>query len=125
MSLTQFTLNMFNVHSTKRFLCALTHAEQALCLTSMSNTSLYCESIVDVGQSSYLCLSEAELSRELGSFGQREVLRLLKAPLQSCELVARVDRPRFADLFGFPVHHAHLGLWLLFYYNNNKQKTYL
>lgn len=67
------------------------------------------------GQVAYLCLSEAELSRQLRSLGQSEVLRLLEASLQSCELVAGVDRPRLADLFRFSIHHTDLRLWLFFH----------
>lgn len=63
---------------------------------------------------SYLCLGQAQLGREFGSLGQSEVLRLLEAPLQSGELIARIDGPGLADLFRFAVHHADLGLWLLF-----------
>lgn len=66
-------------------------------------------------QAAYLCLSEAELSRQLCSLGQSEVLRLLEAPLQSSELVAGIDRPRLADLFRFSIHHADLRLWLFFH----------
>lgn len=67
------------------------------------------------GKTVYLCLSQAELGRQLRSFGQGEVLRLLEASLQSSELVAGVDRPRLADLFRLSIHHADLGLWLLFH----------
>lgn len=65
--------------------------------------------------SAHLRLREAELSRQFCSLGQSQVLCLLEAPLQRGELVAGIDGSRFADLFGFPVHHTHLGLWLFFH----------
>lgn len=67
-------------------------------------------------QVAYLCLREAKLSRQLRSLGEREILRLLEAPLQRSELVAGIDRPRLTDLFRFSVHHPHLRLWLFFHY---------
>ena len=63
----------------------------------------------------YLCLSEAELGRQLRSLGQGQVLRLLEAPLQRCELVAGVDGSGLADLFGLSVDHANFRLRLFFY----------
>lgn len=83
------------------------------CWKSLTHVTLKVENIRCVA--SYLCLSEAELSRQLRSLGQSEILRLLEASLKSSELVAGINRPRFADLFRFSIHHADLGLWLFFH----------
>ena len=63
----------------------------------------------------YLCLSEAELGRQLRSLGQGQILRLLEAPLKRCELVAGVDGSGLADLFWLSVDHANFRLRFFFY----------
>lgn len=48
----------------------------------------------------YLGLGEAELRRQLGPLGQRQVLRVLEALVQVLQLQARVDGPGLAQLLG-------------------------
>lgn len=64
------------------------------------------------GVQPYLGLGEPQLCRQLGAFGQRQVLGFLEAALQGGQLVTGVDGAGFADLLGFPVDHPHLGLRL-------------
>ena len=52
----------------------------------------------------YLRLRQAQLGRQIGAFGQRQVLRLLEALVQHLQLQAGVDGPRLPDLLPFAVN---------------------
>lgn len=66
-------------------------------------------------KTSHLCLRETQRGGQLGSLGQRQVLRVLEATLQGGKLEARIDGPWLPHLLGLPVHHPHLGLADLFF----------
>lgn len=48
----------------------------------------------------HLGLREAELCRQLGPLGQRQVLRVLKVLVQVLQLQTRVDGPGLAQFLG-------------------------
>lgn len=64
-------------------------------------------------------MRETQRGGQLGSLRQRQVLRVLEAALQGCQLEAGVDGPRLPHLLGLPVYHPHFGLDdLLFCFKN-------
>lgn len=64
---------------------------------------------------SHLCLRESQRGSQLGSLRQRQVLCVLKPPLQGGQLEAGVDRPGFPHFLRLTVHHPHLRLAYLFF----------
>lgn len=85
--------------------------------------SNYVKSVVnEFSLQCYLCLREPQLSGELGSLRQRQILRLLEAALQRGELVTRVNGARLADFLGFSVYHPNFSLWFFFDWKEKKYR---
>lgn len=84
--------------------------------------SKYCHFNIWRTHIGYLCLCEPQGRGELGSLRQRQVLRVLKAPLQSRQLETGVNCARFADFLRFSIDHSYFWLDSFFFCKKYERK---